>query len=247
MQCIVSHTTCMTPIPPTTRTTWLRLLIATAGLLSVSSIALGTLLAFTHYRGPFSLLNLTISELGLPPASASADLFNGSLIAGGVCLSAFLVGLGMVLRGWSGALFALLGSITGLATALVGVFPVNHPLHQVVGPACFLSGLCSSGVFTLRLLVDSTPRFPRWLALPSLLAGSGIGLYMSMPLLLPDGMNQVFAAPDAATRPAVWIVAITEWLALCAVLLWAGIVAGYVGYNAWRVLISSCPLYRANK
>jgi hypothetical protein len=59
-------------------------------------------------------------------------------------------------------------------------------------------------------------------------------MYMSMPLLLPDGINQIFAAPDAATRPAVWGVALTEWLALCAVLLWIGLVAACVGYVAHR-------------
>jgi hypothetical protein len=59
-------------------------------------------------------------------------------------------------------------------------------------------------------------------------------MYMSMPLLLPDGMDQIFAAPDAATCPAVWVVALTEWLALCAVLLWIGLVAACVGYVAQR-------------
>jgi hypothetical protein len=107
---------------------------------------------------------------------------------------------------------------------------VDHPLHQVVGPAAFLAGLLSCGLFSVSLLVGQQTRLPRQLALPGLLAGSAIGLYMSMPLLLPDGMNQIFAAPDAASRPAVWVVAITEWLALWAVLLWVGSVAGYAGY-----------------
>jgi AraC-like DNA-binding protein len=133
---------------------------------------------------------------------------NGSLIAGGVCLAAFTLGLGALLHGWCGALLLLLGGITGIAVVLVGVFPVDHPLHQVVGPAAFLAGLLSCGLFTVSL--------------------------MSMPLLLPDGMNQIFAAPDAAGRPAVWVVAIAEWPALWAVLLWVGSVAGYAGYVILR-------------
>lgn len=212
------------------RANWQLLLVAVTGLLSVSSIALGTLLAFMRYRGPFSLLNLTISELGLVAVSPWAGVFNGSLIAGGVCLAAFTLGLGTLLRGWCGALLLLVGGITGIAVALVGVFPVDHPLHQVIGPAAFLAGLLSCGLFSVSLLVGQQTRLPRPLALPGLLAGSAIGLYMSMPLLLPDGMNQIFAAPDAASRPAVWVVAITEWLALWAVLLWVGSVAGYAGY-----------------
>ncbi len=209
-------------------------LVAVTGLLSVSSIALGTLLTFIRYRGPFSLLNLTISELGLAAVSPWAGVFNGSLIAGGVCLAAFTLGLGALLRGWCGTLLLLAGGITGIAVALVGVFPVDHPLHQVVGPAAFLAGLLSCGLFSISLLVGQHARLPRRLALPGLLAGSAIGLYISMPLLLPDGMNQIFAAPDAATRPTIWVVAIAEWLALWAVLLWVGIVAGYVGYVMLR-------------
>jgi len=187
------------------RANWQLLLVAVTGLLSVSSIALGTLLAFMRYRGPFSLLNLTISELGLATVSPWAGVFNGSLIAGGVCLAAFTLGLGALLRGWWGALLLLVGGITGIAVALVGVFPVDHPLHQVVGPAAFLAGLLSCGLFSVALLVGQHPRLPRRPALPGLLAGSAIGLYMSMPLLLPDGMNQIFAAPNAAVRRSGWL------------------------------------------
>ncbi|GEM_PF-6147261 len=56
---------------------WQMVLVAVTGLLSVSSIALGTLPAFIRYRGPFSLLNLTISELGLAGVSPWA----GAMVA----------------------------------------------------------------------------------------------------------------------------------------------------------------------
>lgn len=203
-------------------------LIAAAGWLSVALIAAGTGVALLRYQGPFSLLNLTISELGLRPVSPAADVFNAGLISGGLCLAAFLVGLGVRLGGMAGILFALLGVITGVATALVGVFPVDHPLHQVVGPLCFLSGLLNSLAFAGLALFGSRATTSRWLALPSVVASASLGLYISMPLLLPDGVNQVFAAPDAATRPAVWIVAISEWVALGTVLLWVSVVAWWL-------------------
>ncbi len=94
--------------------------------MGAASIALGTVLALLRYQGPFTLLNLTISELGLLPDSPWAAVFNGGLIVGGLALGMFLVGIGWLLRGWSGALVALLGGLTGLMTALVGVFPVDH-------------------------------------------------------------------------------------------------------------------------
>lgn len=206
-------------------------LAAVVGLMGVTCLVVGTSLALHAYRGPFTLLNLTISELGLFPVSPWADVFNAALIIGGLCLALFLAGLGNALRGWSGTLIAVLGVCTGLATALVGVFPVDHPWHQIVGPLCFLSGLLTSVVFTARLLLSRTPIMPRWLAFPSGLVIAGIGLYMSMPLLLPDGVNQVFAAPDASLRPMVWSVAISEWLAFGAVLLWSSLTAGYMLYR----------------
>lgn len=165
------------------------LLITVTGWLGVMLIVAGTSIALLRYQGPFSLLNLTISELGLRPASPAADIFNAGLIGGGACLAVFLAGLGMRLGRVSGPLFALLGVSTGVATALVGVFPVDHPLHQLVGPACFVSGLLSSLVFAGYALLRGGDLTPRWLALPSLLASAGLGLYISMPLLLPDGVN----------------------------------------------------------
>jgi hypothetical membrane protein len=208
--------------PPRRRLT---MLLITAGWLSVALIVAGTSVALLRYRGPFTLLNLTISELGLRPDSPAADLFNAGLIGGGTCLAMFLVGLGVHLGGSTGALFAALGGCTGVATALVGAFPVDQPLHQVVGPACFVSGLLSSLLFALRALLRGSDEAPRWLALPSLVASACLSLYISMPLLLADGVNQVFAAPGATTRPAVWVVAISEWAALGAVLAWVSAVS----------------------
>lgn len=200
-------------------------LFAAAGWLGVIVIVVATSVALLRYRGPFTLLNLTISELDLLPDSPVAAIFNAGLISGGGCLAVFLVGLGRQLGGVSGLLFSGLGAITGVAIVLVGVFPVDHPLHQVVGPACFVAGLLSTLLFAASALLRDPRLIPRWLALPSFGASAGLGLYISMPLLLPDGVNQIFAAPGAATRPAVWIVAISEWLALETVLLWVSVVA----------------------
>jgi hypothetical membrane protein len=204
-----------------------------AGWFGVVLIVSGTSIALLRYQGSFSLLNLTISELGLPSDSPAADIFNGGLIGGGACLAVFLVGLSVHLGGLTGLLLAFLGASTGVATALVGVFPVDHALHQVVGPACVVSGLLSSLLFAGYSLLRGDSATPRWLALPSLLASGCLGLYISMPLLLPDGFNQIFAAPDVATRPAVWIVAISEWAALGAVLVWVSVVAWQRTCLAW--------------
>lgn len=210
-------------------------LIAAAGWLGVTVIVAATSVALLRYRGPFTLLNLTISELGLLPDSPAAGIFNAGLIGGGICLAVFLVGLGRQRVDVLGSLFSVLGAITAVALALVGVFPVDHLLHQVVGPACFVAGFLSTLLFAVSALLGDGRSIPRWLALPSLGASAGLGLYISMPLLLPDGVNQVFAAPDAATRPAVWMVAISEWAAFGAVLFWVSI-------TAWQVLLGKPSL-----
>jgi hypothetical protein len=147
--CLVSWQT----IPDHARyATWLLVLIAVTGLLSVSSMALGTLLAFISYRGPFSLLNLTISELGLSSVSPRAGVFNGSLIVGGgVCLALFTQGLGHLLRGWYGTLLMVLGGSTGLTVALVGVFS-----GRSVAASGGWSGLFSDGPAQQRPVHTST-------------------------------------------------------------------------------------------
>jgi hypothetical membrane protein len=212
-------------------------LVAAAGWLGVALIVVATSIALLRYQGPFTLLNLTISELGLLPDSPAAGIFNAGLISGGACMTVFLFGLGMRLGGVTGPIFAVLGAITGAATAFVGVFPVDHPLHQVAGPTSFVAGLLSALVFAGNSLLGGEHSIPRWLALPSLAASAGLGLYISMPLLLPDGVNQVFAAPDAATRPAIWIVAISEWIAFGAVLLWVSVAA----WQLARERLSAAP------
>lgn len=225
--------------PPSTLAAYRTLrLFTAAGWLGVSVIVAATSVALLRYRGPFTLLNLTISELGLLPDSPAAGIFNAGLIGGGACLAVFLVGLGRQLGRVMRPLLSVLGAITGVATALVGVFPVDHPLHQVVGPACFVAGLLITLLFATIVLLGDGRAIPRWLALPSLVASAGLGLYISMPLLLPDGVNQVFAAPDVATRPTVWIVAISEWAAFGAVLLWVSI-------TAWQMSVGRISLPNA--
>jgi hypothetical membrane protein len=226
--------------PPSTLAAYRSLrLFAATGWLGVSLIVATTSVALLRYQGPFTLLNLTISELGLLPDSPAAAVFNAGLIGGGGCLAVFFVGLGRQLGRVMRPLFSALGAITGVATALVGVFPVDHPLHQVVGPTCFVAGLLITLLFAASALLGDGRSIPRWLALPSLVASAGLGLYISMPLLLPDGVNQVFAAPDAATRPAVWIVALSEWAAFGVVLLWVSITAWQM--SAGRMSLPNAP------
>jgi hypothetical membrane protein len=206
--------------------------LASLGLSSALALAGSAGVALAQYRGPLWLGNLTISELGLAAASPAAALFNGGLLVSGLLLASFLLGLGRLYGSWPGACFAASGVATGLATALVGVYPVDHPLHAVVGPTCFLSSLISVSSFLTMLIWPGAVALDRWLIAPSLLVILGIGIYMSLPLLLPDGVNQIFAAPDPVLRPAFWIVAISEWCAFGLIIVWISSVAMALGWRS---------------
>lgn len=74
------------------------------GLAGAAIVALCSLIAGLFYSGPdgesYSLLNHFISELGEVGISPLAWLFNLGLIAGGLFLIPFSLGLGLSLPGW---------------------------------------------------------------------------------------------------------------------------------------------------
>lgn len=69
------------------------------GFLGSAIIVLGSLITAIPYRGKegesYSILNHFISELGEVGVSRLAPVFNASLIAGGVVLLIFVLGLGL--------------------------------------------------------------------------------------------------------------------------------------------------------
>ncbi len=139
------------------------------GAVGVGLIVLGSLLAALAYRGrldePYSFLNHFVSELGEVGVSDWAAVFNLGLIAGGLCLTVFMLALAVDLRHWFSLPFGLIGLVTGLSGALVGVFPMNDmDNHVTVAMTFFNTGWIATGLFALYVLLARKHSFPRWLA-----------------------------------------------------------------------------------
>ena len=203
-----------------------------AGLIGCAVLTLGAIITALAYRGrtgePYSLLNHFVSELGEVGVSELAWLFNGALFIGGLCLAVFLLGLALRLRGWFGAVFGVVGLITGISGALVGVFPMNNLVpHARVAMTFFDMGLLATLLFSLYVLFSRQRLFPKWFLAPSLLATAFfVGfLYLPQPHASESEDMVQSAVRLMANRPAVWPTAILEWGVIIAVLVWVVAVA----------------------
>lgn len=209
---------------------------ALAGLTGTAVLALGSLITALAYSGrkgePYSLLNHFVSELGEVGVSELAWLFNGTLFVGGLCLTVFLLGLAAYMRaGWFSILFGLVGLVTGVSGALVGIFPMNNLVpHARVAMMFFNMGLVATLLFSLYVLFSRQRRFPKWMLAPGLLATAFFVAFLFYPQPATSGSIDIGEATRQlmANRPAVWPMAILEWGVLISILVWALVVSLYL-------------------
>ena len=202
-----------------------------AGLIGSGAIALGSLLTALAYHGrageAYSVLNHFVSELGEVGVSAWAEVFNASLIVGGLSLTVFMLGLAVLLGGWFGILFGVLGSVAGISGALVGFFPMNDlASHTTVALTFFNTGWIVTGLFALYVLLSRRKLFPRWLAIPGIVATLSFIAFLNSP---QPGSGVDLASPQA--RPDFMAIAALEWLVIISVLAWAALVS----ISLWRM------------
>jgi len=208
-----------------------RLLAVTsiAGIVGTALLALGSLATALAYSGragePYSLLNHFISELGEVGVSELAWLFNGALFAGGLCLTVFLIGLALYLRPlWFSVLFGLVGIVTGISGALVGIFPMNNLIpHARVAMMFFNMGLVATLLFSLYVALSRQRRFPRWMLVPGLLATAFFVAFVFYPHPTGSGSMDIEEATRRLmeSRPDVWPMSILGWGVLISILVWA--------------------------
>lgn len=213
-----------------------------------SAALIGTsLIAALAYRGRagerYSPLNHFISELGEVGVSRLARVFNAGLVAGGVLLVPFFIGLGLELGtvlGWVGA---ALGVAAVLSCAAVGLLPMNNlKPHARAAMTFFRLGLLAMLVFGTALLAQprGAAELPRFLGLAALLGSLTYAAFMlaarraHVGARLAEGTaaSHAFDAPlDAGdermldplavpSRPRVWLVPALEWAIYAANILW---------------------------
>ena len=187
---------------------------------------LGALAAGLAYRGrsgePYLLLNHFISELGEIGVSRLAWAFNLGLIAAGLLIIPFCLGLGLRISGT----WAWLGLVTGIAAALalagVGIYPMNNlSPHVRAAQSFFRLGLAMILLFSLAILLQPAgdTRVPirvAWAGVPAILAYANFLLYSGLAFR-STGES---ISTQMETRPRVWLLAIFEWLIFLTTIPW---------------------------
>ena len=195
-----------------------------AGLIGASVIALGSLvtaLAYTGSKGePYSPLNHFVSELGQLSVSRLANVFNTSLIVGGVCFVVFMIGLTAAGEGWLRVGYGLVGVVAGVGGALVGVFPMDYlRVHSLAALTFFLLGLVTVALASIDFVRRPDPRFPRWLSVVGAVTVAAFAIFLTILF----GGDDDLAHPDE--RVAIWPLTIFEWLLIVGILFWVFLTA----------------------
>jgi hypothetical membrane protein len=204
------------------------------GILGPAILAIGVIVPAVAYVGrageDYSPLNHFISELGEVGVSPLAWLFNGSLVASGVLMAAFLAGMGWRLGTRLGRAAALAGVVAGLGSSAVGLIPMNDlQPHLRAAFTFFDGGLVAVGLFTVAVLRDRRGCLPRWLVLPGLATGLAFAAFLAWPWLVGAPDLRVMDPLSGVPRPAAWGIAILEWAVLITVVGFITCAAAAVG------------------
>ncbi len=194
--------------------------IAAALVVGVSGLA---------YRGKrlerYSVFNHYISELGEVGVSRYARLFNAGLIVAGLTQLPFIAGLTLAIGNLWAFLGAAAGLVTGVACAMVGVFPMNDlPSHSRAAMTFFRAGLAMMLLYSIAIAVPSEGQagVPKAGLLFSLL---GLVAYLSFLILVRGGAvsDQIgdFLNPESQKeRPRFWALPAVEWSIFFTTILW---------------------------
>lgn len=206
--------------------------MAGSGVLIVTALYAGLI-----YRGKvgerYSPLNHFISELGEVGASRGARIFNGGLIASGLLLIPFFVGLGLALHTLLGWVATASGIGSAVACALVGCFPMNNlKPHTLVAVAFFRLGLLTMVLFGASLLLQPSARaiLPRWLGVAGLLGALSYASFLFSFKPKPREIASGMGTPTDSENPLdpswqmdrtrVWRLAVLEWAIFGVNVLW---------------------------
>lgn len=201
-------------------------------------ITLAVILSALVYSGKnqerYSPFNHFISELGEVGVSRAAAIFNGGLIAGGVILIPFIIGLGLAIKNTWGWLGLLAGIWAAVSCILVGIFPMNNLTpHIKAAMSFFRSGLVTILLFSLAILFQPAGQMgvPQATSLFGLMA---VAAYAAFLILLgkkpaADPQGEVLDPEVLPERPRFWLAAALEWLVLVTTIFWFLCVAVFSG------------------
>ena len=195
------------------------------GLAMVTSVV--TALVYSGPAGEqFQGVNHTVSELGERGVSKAAPLFNAALVAGGLLIALFMLGLALDARDRGGRGFGLLGTLAGVAMALVGLFPVDAiESHLLAAALAFLAILVTSAWFVLWLFRGAAP-YPRWLGWFAVWIAIAVVALMVLPAVVqPDYTFSMEFEAEPPPRPDIRLASILEWIVVASAWTWIAALA----------------------
>ncbi len=201
----------------------LMMLFGFVGAGIITSASLITALAYIGRAGEtYSPLSHFVSELGHTADSERSYVFNLSLLIGGLAYGAFLLLLGLRFNGILRRVFALIGALTGISTALVACFPmdINLEWHGNFAFGFFNGSLVWIVLFSLVVGFARQTPYPRWMALigvPSIL------LNLAFLALIFRGGRESLLPPEGARLP-VWDAAALEWSVVISIMVWVTVI-----------------------
>jgi hypothetical membrane protein len=201
------------------------------GLAGTAIILLAVIYSALGYRGrrqeAYSLLNHFISELGEVGVSGRAWAFNAAMIAAGLLLVPFIIGLGLALGNLWGILSIFAGLWAAISCALVGVFPMNNlAAHSRAAISYFRGGLVMVVLFGVAIWLQ-----PAGAAAVSgyanLFSLAAVAAYATFLILLGRKPKKTAEDPQSALdpakvpeRPRFWLLPALEWVVFFSTVLW---------------------------
>ena len=191
---------------------------------------LGAMIPYQGRNGePFSIFNHFISELGEVGVSELSIMFNVGLIYAGVLFIPFMIGLGLYMDNIIAKLAAIVGVFSAVAIIFVGIFPMNFPSeHSTSAMSFFLSGMIMTGLWTLAILLQHTPKVHKALSIVGLL-----NVVVFAAFLFGD-YGDIGSFVD---RPDFWMLPTLEWAIYFAIVGYLLLISVYV----WRKEKSASP------
>jgi hypothetical membrane protein len=139
-------------------------------------------------------------------------------------MAVFLIGMALRLNGVLRYLLGSAGLVTGLAGAMVGVFPMNEiQPHRLAALTFFMTGGIVVALYSLLISFSKQQTYPRWLAVIGLMDVLCFGGFLS--IVLPAGPASLEFPGE--TRPDFWWTTTLEWGILIFLLVWTLLAAYY--------------------
>lgn len=199
-------------------------LLGMAGTVLICLVMLAAALAYSGKQGqPYSPFNHFVSELGEVGVSRAAWLFNAGLVVAGPLFAAFCVGLGLHLGTMLAYVAMVVGALSGLLAAGVGLFPMNNLApHIFVATWFFRSGLATVVLFGIAVAVQRRDRVRvhRAAVAVSAVVAAAYASFLATANLPTSGRASSLDVSGFGARPAFWLVALLEWIVILATFLW---------------------------